>query len=108
MIARWAEALRPVREHLLSSLAALLVEDGLDAAGRRTMTGVFGDYAEGLPDAFVSLEKEAAAESEPAADLDVRQTRQRRRANAAAALASLGRWQTRHSFAPARSRSDAA
>ena len=61
VIARWAEALRPVRRHLLPPLAALLVEDGLDAAGRRTITGLYGDYAEGLPDAFAPLEKEAAA-----------------------------------------------
>ena len=40
-IARWAEALRPVRRHLLPPLAALLVEDGLDAAVRRTITGLY-------------------------------------------------------------------
>ena len=72
VIARWAEALRPVREHLLPPLAALLVEDGQDAAGRRTITGLYGDYARGLPNAFVPLEEQAAAQTDPTADLDDR------------------------------------
>jgi serine/threonine protein kinase/formylglycine-generating enzyme required for sulfatase activity len=90
---RWAEALRPVRQHLLPRLAVHLVEDGLDAAGRRTITGLYGDYAEGLPNAFTALETEATGESEPAADLDDRRAQQRRQANAAVALAALGHWQ---------------
>ena len=60
MIAGWAEALRPVRRHLLPHLAELLVADGQDAAGRRTITGLYGDYADGLPDAFATLETEAS------------------------------------------------
>ncbi len=92
-LAHWAEALRPLRRHLLPPLAALLMEEGLDAASRRTITGLFGDYAEGLPEALTSLEKEAAGEIEPADDLDDRRAQQRRQANAAVVLAALGRWQ---------------
>jgi eukaryotic-like serine/threonine-protein kinase len=94
VIARWADALRPVRRHLLAPLAALLVADGQDAAGRRTITGIYGDYARGLPAPLASLEKEAAAESPPEADHDDRLAQERRRANAAVALASLGNWQS--------------
>ncbi len=94
VIARWAEALRPVRRHLLPPLAALLVADGQDAAGRRTITGLYGDYARGLPDPFAPLEQEAAAEGEPEADHDDRLAQVRRRVNAAVALASLGSWQS--------------
>ena len=53
VIAGWAEALRPVRQHLLPPLAACLVENNLDAARRRTITHLYGDYAKGLPDPFV-------------------------------------------------------
>ncbi len=98
VIARWADALWPVRRFLLPPLATLLVDDGQDAAGRRTITGLYGDYAEGLPEAFAALEKEAAQESGPAADPDDRLVRQRRQADAAVALASLGRWQSARSL----------
>ena len=94
VIARWAEALRPVRRHLLPHLAELLVADGHDTAGRRTITGLYGDYARGLPAPFTPLEKEAAAESRPEDDQDDRMAQERRRANAAVALASLGSWQS--------------
>ncbi len=92
ILARWAEALRPVRRHLLGPLAALLVEDGRDAASRRMITGLYGDYALGLPDALAPLENEAAPAHESAADFDSLLTRPRRQAIAAAALASLGQW----------------
>jgi serine/threonine protein kinase/formylglycine-generating enzyme required for sulfatase activity len=94
VIADWAKALHPVRRHLLPHLADLLVDEGRDAAGRRTITRLYGEYAEGLPDAFGPLEREAAEPGGPAADLDERLARQRRQANAAAALASLGQWQS--------------
>src|SRR5262249_36404360 len=92
VLARWAEALRPVRRHLLAPLAALLVEDGLDPAARRTVTGLFGDYADGLPDAFAPLETVATGGGQAAADVDDRRLQQRRQANAAVTLAALGRW----------------
>jgi eukaryotic-like serine/threonine-protein kinase len=94
VIARWAEALRPVRRHLLPPLAALLVEDGLDAAGRRTIILLYGDYAEGLSDAFTPLENKAAGAGSPGADREGNVAGQQRQANAAAALAALGRWQS--------------
>jgi eukaryotic-like serine/threonine-protein kinase len=93
VLADWAKALRPVRRHLLPHLAELIVDDGQDAAGRRTITGLYGDYGKDLPDAFASLEKEADDEHVPAIDTDERVPRQRRQATAAGALASLGQWQ---------------
>ena len=93
VIARWAEALWPVRRHLLPSLAALLVADGQDAAVRRTITRLYGDYTRGLPGPLGPLEVEAAAESSPAAGHDDRLAQAGRRAHAAVALASLGSWQ---------------
>jgi formylglycine-generating enzyme required for sulfatase activity len=93
LIGRWAEALRPVRRHLLSSLATLLVDDGLDPAGRRTVTELYGDYAEGVPEALTYLEKEVVRELPPVTNHDERLREQRRHANAAVALHALGRWQ---------------
>jgi serine/threonine protein kinase/formylglycine-generating enzyme required for sulfatase activity len=93
VIAQWAEALRPVRRHLLSPLAALLVEDNRDAGSRRTIIRLYGNYAEGLDNPFEPLEKEASPESPPAADRDQRLAQKRRQAKAVSALAALGRWQ---------------
>jgi serine/threonine protein kinase/formylglycine-generating enzyme required for sulfatase activity len=92
VIARWAEALRPVRRHLLPTLAALLLDDGHDAAARRTILGLYSDYAQGVPDSFALLEH--VAEGQGDRDEPRRVNRQRRQATAAAALAALGRWQS--------------
>ncbi len=97
-IARWAEALRPVRRQLLPSLAALLVESDQDAATRRMITRLYGDYAGGLAEPYAPLKKEAAGDIGVTAgaeqDPDARLARQRRQANAAVALAALGRWES--------------
>ncbi len=104
VIARWAEALRPVRKHLLSSLAALLVESDQDAARRLTITRLYGDYSQGLAEPFAPLEEEAAgiikpnggdggAVTDSVTDPNARLAQQRRQANAAVALAALGRWE---------------
>ncbi len=92
-VARWADALRPVRQHLLPSLASLLVDENQDAAGRRAITRLYSDYAAGLPEPFAPLEKEAALDLGPTADDDARLIAQKRQASAAAALAALGRWE---------------
>src|SRR5262249_28040458 len=95
VLSKWAEALRPVRSHLLPPLAAVLLEEGRGAAERRTLTRVYGDYAEGLADAFDPLEK-VLAEQPGAAAKEVRRTlvtRARRQANTAVALAAVGRWE---------------
>jgi formylglycine-generating enzyme required for sulfatase activity len=94
VIARWAEALRPVRRYLLPPLANLLLEEGHDVASHRTIIRLFSDYAEGVPEAFAPLEEEAARESKPLLNPPEPLDRQRRQANAAAALAVLGRWQS--------------
>jgi formylglycine-generating enzyme required for sulfatase activity len=92
VIAHWAEALGPVRQHLLPPLAAVLAEEAHDLAGRRTIIRLYGDYAKGLSDALAPLEKIAAGPTKPADHRDDRLAQQRRQANAAAALAALGRW----------------
>jgi serine/threonine protein kinase/formylglycine-generating enzyme required for sulfatase activity len=92
-IGRWAQALRPARRHLLEPLAALLVEEGHDAAVRRTITGLYGDYAEGLPAAYEVLEKEAGLKDAPVTHADELRARQKRQVNAAVALAAVGRGQ---------------
>src|SRR5262249_8540042 len=89
-------ALRPVRRQLLPHLAKLIVDGAQDAADRRTITKLYGNYAEGLPDAFASLEKEADGAHVPAEDTDERVSTQRHQAIAAVALASLGKWQRAH------------
>ncbi|MBI1915397.1 MAG: SUMF1/EgtB/PvdO family nonheme iron enzyme [Planctomycetes bacterium] len=93
VIGKWAEALRPVRRHLLPPLAALLVEEGRGAAERRTLTRLYADYAEGVPDAFVPLEKMLSAQPDAKADREAQLAHVRRQANAAVALAAMGRWE---------------
>src|SRR5262249_30733218 len=93
VIGKWAEALRPVRRHLLKPLAALLVEEKRGAAERRTLTRLYADYAEGVPNAFLPLEKLLAAQPDAKADQEARLTVVRRQANVAVALALLGRWE---------------
>ena len=92
-IARWAEALSPVRGYLLQPLAELLVDDNRDAAGRRMITRLYREFAKGVPECFAPLEKEAAGEIGPIDDTDARLARQRRQANRAVGLAALGRWE---------------
>jgi serine/threonine protein kinase/formylglycine-generating enzyme required for sulfatase activity len=91
VLGQWAKALRPVSRHLLPPLAAVLLEEGRGAAERRTLTRLYADYAEGLPDAFGPLEKVLSEQAE--ADAEARLKLARRQANAAVALAALGRWE---------------
>jgi serine/threonine protein kinase/formylglycine-generating enzyme required for sulfatase activity len=92
VMGRWAEALRPVRRHLLPPLAALL-QEGRGAAERRTLARLYGDYAEGLPDAFGPLEKVLSEQVGAGAIKAARLALARRQANAAVVLAALGRWE---------------
>jgi serine/threonine protein kinase/formylglycine-generating enzyme required for sulfatase activity len=91
-IGRWAEALAPVKQHLLAPLAALLAEEGRFPAERRTITSIFANYAEGRPEAFAVLEKTLAEKVPPNAGRDDKVKLAQRQANAAVALAALGRW----------------
>ncbi len=93
VIARWAEALRPVRRTCCRPWPPLLVEDGLDAAGRRTITGALRRLRRGPAGRLRSLERGSGRRVQQAGG------RRRRpelaaaaQANAAAALAALGRW----------------
>jgi formylglycine-generating enzyme required for sulfatase activity len=92
-IGQWAGALKPVGRHLLPPLAALLLEEKRDATERRTITGIYAGYSEGVPDAFAPLEEVLAEVNGPQAAAEERLTLARRQANAAAALAALGRWE---------------
>jgi formylglycine-generating enzyme required for sulfatase activity len=93
VIGPWAGALKPVGRHLLTPLATLLLDKKRSAAERRTITGVYAGFAEGVPNAFTPLEDVLAEESDPKATADDRLTLARRQANAAVALAALGRWE---------------
>jgi serine/threonine protein kinase/formylglycine-generating enzyme required for sulfatase activity len=93
VIAQWAGALRPVRRHLLPPLAALLLEEKRSAADRRTITGVYANYAGGVPNAFAPLEEVLAEGAGPNATAEARLALARRQANAALSLAALGRWE---------------
>jgi serine/threonine protein kinase/formylglycine-generating enzyme required for sulfatase activity len=92
LLARWADALRPVRRSLLPALAVLATEEGHDPEERRTIAGLYADYAEGLPDAFAPLERVLAERVGPGAGVEARLALARRQANAAVALAAAGRW----------------
>jgi serine/threonine protein kinase/formylglycine-generating enzyme required for sulfatase activity len=93
VISKWAEALRPVRKSLLPPLAYLLLEEGRSAAERRTITGLYAAYAKDVPDAFGPLEKVLAEEAGAGADQNAKLALARRQANAAVALAAVGRWE---------------
>jgi serine/threonine protein kinase/formylglycine-generating enzyme required for sulfatase activity len=93
VVGKWAEALRPVRRHLLPALAALLLEEGRGAIERRTLTRLYGDYTEGVANAFDPLEKVLVERPGTGAVKEARLALARRQANAAVALAALGRWE---------------
>jgi formylglycine-generating enzyme required for sulfatase activity len=92
-VGKWAGALKPVRRSLLPPLAGLLLEEGR-AESRRLITGVYAGYVEGLPDALAPLEQELAEPSDlQAIPVLWRVEVAGRQANAAVALAALGRWE---------------
>jgi formylglycine-generating enzyme required for sulfatase activity len=93
VLGKWAEALRPVSRHLLPPLAALLVEESRGTAERRTLTRLYADLAKGVPAAFVPLEQLLVAKATAQGDLKARLDLVRQQANAAVALAALGRWE---------------
>src|SRR5262249_61185322 len=69
------------------------LEEGRGAAGRRRLTRLYGDYAEGVADAFGPLEKELSEQVGAEAPKEARLALARRQANAAVALAAVGRWE---------------
>ena len=78
---------------MLSPLVALLLEEERGATERRTLARLYGDYAEGLPDAFGPLEKALSEQAEAGAAVEARLGLARRQADAAVALAAAGRWE---------------
>jgi serine/threonine protein kinase/formylglycine-generating enzyme required for sulfatase activity len=93
VLGQWAKALRPVRRHLLPPLAALLQEEGRGAVARRTLARLCADYAEGVAGAFDPLEKVLAKKAGAGAATEARLALARRQADAAVALAAVGRWE---------------
>jgi formylglycine-generating enzyme required for sulfatase activity len=87
VMGRWAELLRPVRGHLLAPLADTLVDEERGVAQRRTIARQYTGFAEDQADGFNRLEKLLTAKVEG----DVQAAR--RQAQAAAALAVMGRWE---------------
>jgi serine/threonine protein kinase/formylglycine-generating enzyme required for sulfatase activity len=101
-VPQWAKLLRPARRALLPPVAALLLEEGRGAAERRSITQLYADYAQGVPDAFSGLEQVLAEPSRPPATTEARVTLARRQANAAVALAAMGQWQHARQLLPYR------
>jgi formylglycine-generating enzyme required for sulfatase activity len=81
VVARWLDALRPSADRLLPTLAALLEDEKRTVSEVRTAASLYGNLAEGRPDAMAALENRLAEPNAPA----------RRQANIAAALAAMGR-----------------
>jgi serine/threonine protein kinase/formylglycine-generating enzyme required for sulfatase activity len=107
VIGKWAEALKPVGRQMLPPLAGFLLEEGRSAAERRTITGLYADYAKDQPGAFAPLEKVLSQEVGAGAAQAARLAVARRQANAAVALAAVGQWEKvwpllRHSPDPTR------
>jgi formylglycine-generating enzyme required for sulfatase activity len=92
VIGRWAEALAPIRGHLLPPLAKVLLEERHTPGERRTLTGLFAGYTEGREDGWPLLEKVLGEKLGPAEPVEARVALARRQANAAVALAANGRW----------------
>jgi serine/threonine protein kinase/formylglycine-generating enzyme required for sulfatase activity len=109
---RWAEALQPVRRVLLPPLADILVDPARPAPQRSLVARIYAGYAEELPEAFTTLEQaftgkmafrppaNAAEQADqawilarmPPGGVSRASVRPRHAANAAAALAAMGRW----------------
>jgi eukaryotic-like serine/threonine-protein kinase len=87
-IGRWAEALKPVGKSLLPPLADFLLREGRAPADRGIIARLYRDYAEDTPDGFALLEKALSSKDALPDPLAL----PRRQANAAAALAVMGRW----------------
>ncbi len=90
VIGRWADALSPVGKHLLRPLADAMLKEERGAADRGTLARLYGGFANGD---FTLLEKvldETPLKDAKTAD---RLALARRQANAAAALAAMGRWE---------------
>jgi formylglycine-generating enzyme required for sulfatase activity len=90
-LARWLDELRPVRKALLPPLAALLEDDQRGDAERRISAEVFGNLAQGDPEAFALLEARLTESATPTASPDEALAQSKRRANVGAALLLLRR-----------------
>jgi serine/threonine protein kinase/formylglycine-generating enzyme required for sulfatase activity len=88
VLKEWARALRPVARSLLPALARL-VADGRGSGDWRTLTALYAEFAEEVPDGFGPLERVV---SEPPKRGESQGAVARRQASAAAALAAAGRW----------------
>jgi hypothetical protein len=93
VIGHWAKALEPVRQLLLAPLGGLLVQEGRSPAQRSIMARLYGDYAAEQPAAFGLLEEVLARKAGADATAEDKLKLARQQANAAVALAAMGRWE---------------
>ncbi len=89
LLREWAEALWPIRGRLLPALANLIADSG-DAARRRRLIELYAEFAARETDGFSPLKSILAEQSSD--DRVQRVALARRKAAAAAALASLQQW----------------
>ncbi|HEV3262230.1 MAG TPA: SUMF1/EgtB/PvdO family nonheme iron enzyme [Gemmataceae bacterium] len=81
VIGRWVDALRPVGAALLPPLATFLEDESRGGAERRMVAGVYGSFANDMPEAFTRLERRLTEPSGPTA----------RQVSIGAALVAMGR-----------------
>lgn len=89
-MARWINALRPVKGFLVEPLSAILEDDRRSEAERATASGIFADYARDEPGALVWLENRLANQIPDTLPLPERVAVAKRRANIGLALVQMG------------------
>src|SRR5262249_25250504 len=104
VLGKWLDALRPSADHLLPLLATLLEDEKRTASEVRKAASLYGNLAEGRPDAVAALEERLAKPNAPVGRPgpgqlavedeweELRNAPARRRANLGMALAVMGRW----------------
>src|SRR5262249_10516125 len=92
VIGKWADALQPVRRHLLPPLTRLLLDERRSAASCCTIARICVGYAVDHPDAFTELDRVLSGQSGPQAPQQLPETLAQKKAIAAVALAAVDRW----------------
>jgi formylglycine-generating enzyme required for sulfatase activity len=91
VLGKWLDALRPVGTSLLPPLAAMLEDEKGKASEIGKIASIYGNLAEGQPDAIKRLENCLARKDEATATEDAKVALARRKANIGAALVLMGR-----------------
>jgi eukaryotic-like serine/threonine-protein kinase len=90
VLVHWKDALYPARKHLMPHLAAFLGEAGREDAQRRTIAGLYREYAEGRPEAFASLAEQLTVAAGQQAPKPWKPGEAKRLAGIAAGLVAMG------------------